>query len=142
MFTLQRLWLKEMFCRSLVPGICCLWAPCARCMRSDSFISFPFTFVLTQRLQEYEEVIIPPARPVPPRLTERLVPIAELDGLARGCFPVNLKVLKRMIYTNANGRATQSSIVYNLSFIQQHTNLMKTCSFAVCPIRESNLTFV
>ncbi|KAG8886513.1 hypothetical protein FRB97_003024 [Tulasnella sp. 331] len=41
------------------------------------------------------EVIIPPARPIPPRLTERLVPVSELEELARGCFP-KYRTLNRM----------------------------------------------
>ncbi|KAF8665634.1 hypothetical protein AX16_000089 [Volvariella volvacea WC 439] len=37
--------------------------------------------------EEYEEVIVPPAKPVPPKGAERIVSIQELDALARGCFP-------------------------------------------------------
>jgi len=40
--------------------------------------------------QEYEEVIVPPARSVPPKPTERLIPVAEMNPLAKGCFPVSL----------------------------------------------------
>lgn len=39
-------------------------------------------------LQEYEEVTIPPAKPVPPRQKERLISIGELDELAKLSFPV------------------------------------------------------
>ncbi|KAF6762354.1 Sec63-domain-containing protein [Ephemerocybe angulata] len=39
-----------------------------------------------QSNKEYEEVIIPPPGHVPPRTTERLILINELDPLARGCF--------------------------------------------------------
>lgn len=39
-------------------------------------------------LQEYEEVIIPPARPIPPRAKERLMPVSELEELVKGCFTV------------------------------------------------------
>jgi antiviral helicase SLH1 len=45
--------------------------------------------------QEYEEVIVPPAKPVPPRVAERLIPVNELDPLARGSFPVSLSFLRR-----------------------------------------------
>jgi len=38
--------------------------------------------------QEYEEIIIPPAKVVPPRTSERLILVNELDELARGSFPV------------------------------------------------------
>ncbi|KAJ2920149.1 hypothetical protein MD484_g373, partial [Candolleomyces efflorescens] len=41
---------------------------------------------IRQSEKEYEEVVIPPAKVVPPRATEHLVQIAELDPLARGCF--------------------------------------------------------
>jgi hypothetical protein len=40
------------------------------------------------RRQEYEEVVIPPARPVPPRSSEHLIPVSELDSLCKGSFPV------------------------------------------------------
>jgi antiviral helicase SLH1 len=38
--------------------------------------------------QAYEEVTIPPAKPVPPKVNERLIPVSELDPLAKGSFPV------------------------------------------------------
>ena len=38
--------------------------------------------------QDYEEVTVPPASVVPPRKSERLIPVAELDPLAKGSFPV------------------------------------------------------
>lgn len=41
-------------------------------------------------IRDYEEVTVPPARPVPPRSTERLIPVAELEPLASGSFPVLL----------------------------------------------------
>ncbi|KAF5393646.1 hypothetical protein D9757_000135 [Collybiopsis confluens] len=55
--------------------------------------------------EEYEEVIIPPARPVPPRQTERLVPVAELDHLAKGCFPgyKTLNRIQSIVYSTAYG---------------------------------------
>ncbi|KAF7968884.1 hypothetical protein HWV62_28912 [Athelia sp. TMB] len=37
--------------------------------------------------EDYEEVIIPPAKTVPPRASERLVQVSELDPLAKGSFP-------------------------------------------------------
>ncbi|KIK65385.1 hypothetical protein GYMLUDRAFT_350494 [Collybiopsis luxurians FD-317 M1] len=55
--------------------------------------------------EEYEEVIVPPARPIPPKQTERLVPVSELDELARGCFP-GYKALNRIqsiVYETAYG---------------------------------------
>ncbi|KAG9317584.1 Sec63-domain-containing protein [Chiua virens] len=40
-----------------------------------------------QDYEDYEEVVIPPARMVPPRESERLMPVSELDELARDSFP-------------------------------------------------------
>ncbi|CDO68689.1 hypothetical protein BN946_scf184652.g16 [Trametes cinnabarina] len=37
--------------------------------------------------QDYEEVVIPPAKAVPPRASERLISVSELDPLAKGSFP-------------------------------------------------------
>ena len=42
-------------------------------------------------LQEYEEVIIPPAKSIPPRAEERLIPVSELEELVKGCFTVILE---------------------------------------------------
>ncbi|KAG9002686.1 hypothetical protein FRB94_003721 [Tulasnella sp. JGI-2019a] len=49
------------------------------------------------------EVVIPPARPIPPKLTERLIPVSELDELARGCFPgyASLNRMQSIIYPTA-----------------------------------------
>lgn len=48
----------------------------------------------TREFQEqYEEVTIPPARPVPPKTYERLIPVSDLDPLAAGSFPVGSCVL-------------------------------------------------
>jgi hypothetical protein len=52
--------------------------------------SFWFDHVHSSGSQEYEEVIVPPAKPVPVKSTERLVSVSELDDLAKGCFPVPL----------------------------------------------------
>ncbi|THH33662.1 hypothetical protein EUX98_g543 [Antrodiella citrinella] len=38
--------------------------------------------------EEYEEVIVPPAKALPPKLHERLIQVSELDPLASGSFPV------------------------------------------------------
>nr|GAT54051.1 predicted protein [Mycena chlorophos] len=53
--------------------------------------------------EDHEEVIIPPANPVPPRITERLVPVAELDPLARGSFPgyTTLNRIQSIVYPTA-----------------------------------------
>lgn len=39
--------------------------------------------------QTFEEVIIPPARQIPPKQSEKPVRIADLPPLARGCFPAS-----------------------------------------------------
>lgn len=44
--------------------------------------------------QDYEEVIVPPAKPVPPQASERRIPVSELDPLARGSFPVPICIIK------------------------------------------------
>ena len=49
--------------------------------------------------EEYEEVTIPPARPVPPKTNERLIAVSELDPLARGSFPVGSH-LNRVLVTS------------------------------------------
>lgn len=39
--------------------------------------------------QDWEEVVIPPARAVPPKETESPIQISSLDPLAKGSFPVS-----------------------------------------------------
>ncbi|KZP00099.1 Sec63-domain-containing protein [Calocera viscosa TUFC12733] len=55
--------------------------------------------------EEAEEVIIPPAKPVPPRVGERLMPVSELDNLARGAFPgyKSLNRIQSVVYPTAYG---------------------------------------
>ncbi|CAE6438748.1 unnamed protein product [Rhizoctonia solani] len=59
----------------------------------------------TQRLtnEQYQEVIIPPAKAVPPRINERRIPVGELDVLARGCFPgyQSLNRIQSIVYPTA-----------------------------------------
>ncbi|KAG8680162.1 hypothetical protein FRC08_016498, partial [Ceratobasidium sp. 394] len=59
----------------------------------------------TQRntYEQYQEVIIPPAKTVPPRLNERLIPVHELDALASGCFPgyKSLNRIQSIVYPTA-----------------------------------------
>ncbi|KAK0468427.1 Sec63 Brl domain-containing protein [Desarmillaria tabescens] len=45
-----------------------------------------------QDYEEYLEVVIPPSKPIPPRSTERLIPVSELDPIARGSFPVRRSI--------------------------------------------------
>ena len=44
-------------------------------------------------VQDYEEVIVPPAAPTPTRSTERQKPIAELDEIVRGSFSVRANLV-------------------------------------------------
>ncbi|KAI5119901.1 hypothetical protein M0805_003705 [Coniferiporia weirii] len=54
---------------------------------------------------DYEEVIIPPAKPVPPRATERLVSVSELDDLCKNSFPgyASLNRIQSIVYPTAYG---------------------------------------
>ncbi|KAG6378847.1 Sec63-domain-containing protein [Boletus reticuloceps] len=55
--------------------------------------------------EDYEEVVIPPAKAVPPRESERLIPVSELDELARGSFPgyTSLNRIQSIVYPTAYG---------------------------------------
>lgn len=59
----------------------------------------------TERLfnDDYDEVVVPPSRPVPPKETERLIPVTELDNLAKGCFPgyTSLNRIQSIVYPTA-----------------------------------------
>ncbi|OSX59244.1 hypothetical protein POSPLADRAFT_1048584 [Postia placenta MAD-698-R-SB12] len=56
-----------------------------------------------QDYEDYEEVILPPANAVPPRATERLIPVTELDDLAKGSFPgyTSLNRIQSIVYPTA-----------------------------------------
>ncbi|KAI0775993.1 Sec63-domain-containing protein [Trametes elegans] len=53
--------------------------------------------------EDYEEVVIPPAKTVPPRASERLISVSELDPLARGSFPgyTSLNRIQSIVYPTA-----------------------------------------
>ncbi|KAH9943329.1 Sec63-domain-containing protein [Epithele typhae] len=53
--------------------------------------------------EDWEEVTIPPARMVPPRVSERLIPVAELDPLARKSFPgyASLNRIQSIVFPTA-----------------------------------------
>ncbi|KAL0949691.1 hypothetical protein HGRIS_009728 [Hohenbuehelia grisea] len=55
--------------------------------------------------EEFEEVIIPPSKPVPPKSSERLISVSELDPLARGSFPgyKTLNRIQSIVYPTAYG---------------------------------------
>ncbi|KAG8920164.1 hypothetical protein FRC01_000892 [Tulasnella sp. 417] len=67
--------------------------------------SFGTKFILplgtTRHVDELcEEVIVPPSRPIPPKIDERLIPVAELDPLPRSSFPgyTTLNRMQSIIY--------------------------------------------
>ncbi|KAF9222108.1 Sec63-domain-containing protein [Gyrodon lividus] len=53
--------------------------------------------------EDYEEVTIPPTKTFPPRKSERLIPIFELDELAKGSFPgyTSLNRIQSIVYPTA-----------------------------------------
>ncbi|CCM04831.1 uncharacterized protein FIBRA_07024 [Fibroporia radiculosa] len=53
--------------------------------------------------QAYEEVIVPPAKAVPPRQAERLIAVSELDPLAKGSFSgyTTLNRIQSIVYPTA-----------------------------------------
>lgn len=58
---------------------------------------------IRQDNEEYLEVVIPPSKPIPPRSTERLIPVSELDPIARGSFPgySSLNRIQSIVYPTA-----------------------------------------
>ncbi|KAI0265187.1 Sec63-domain-containing protein [Gloeopeniophorella convolvens] len=76
----------------------------------------------------YEEVVIPPAKSIPPRATERLVPISELDDLAKQSFPgyATLNRMQSIIYPTAYGSnenmlgKTDIAMLTILRVLEQH----------------------
>ncbi|KNZ73815.1 Putative helicase mug81 [Termitomyces sp. J132] len=55
--------------------------------------------------EEYEEVIVPPAKTVPPKASERLLPVSELEPLAKESFPgyTSLNRIQSIVYPTAYG---------------------------------------
>ncbi|KAL5530172.1 MUG81 [Sanghuangporus sanghuang] len=55
--------------------------------------------------EDYEEVIVPPARPIPPGASERLILVSELDELCKGSFPgyASLNRIQSIVYPTAYG---------------------------------------
>ncbi|KAH9482395.1 Putative helicase mug81 [Psilocybe cubensis] len=55
--------------------------------------------------EEYEEVVIPPAKPVPPRSSERLINISELESIVQGSFTgySALNRIQSIVYPTAFG---------------------------------------
>ncbi|KAI0049650.1 Sec63-domain-containing protein [Auriscalpium vulgare] len=58
-----------------------------------------------RQAETYEEVVIPPAKAVPPRSTERLISVSELDHVAKGSFPgyKSLNRIQSIVYPTAYG---------------------------------------
>ena len=46
-------------------------------------------YIRLTECQYYEEFVVPPAKAIPPRITERLISVDELDEIARKSFPVH-----------------------------------------------------
>ncbi|KAI0303873.1 Sec63 Brl domain-containing protein [Russula brevipes] len=53
---------------------------------------------MLNRYQYYEEVVVPPAKAMPPRSTERLIPVNGLDDLARKSFPDAIHYLSNCLW--------------------------------------------
>jgi antiviral helicase SLH1 len=76
-------------------------------------------------------MIIPAARAVPLRETERLIPITELDPLANGCFPVFVTCCALEHHELDSRRATRTLTGYSQLYIPRHIIQMKICSYVV-----------
>lgn len=74
---------------SLEASICCRLGPAEKRGRRVYLVLHSRVGQTNQPLQGYEEVIVPPAKVIPPSATERQITVAELDPLARGSFPVS-----------------------------------------------------
>ncbi|KAF9569347.1 Sec63-domain-containing protein [Agrocybe pediades] len=73
--------------------------------------------------EEYEEVIIPPANPVPPKASERLISISELDPLVKGSFPSykSLNRIQSIVFPTAYGSNENLLICGNLFHLTQQS---------------------
>ncbi|KAH9049582.1 Sec63-domain-containing protein [Lactarius hengduanensis] len=73
---------------------------------SQSGQKFALPVGTTRHVEDYyEEVVIPPAKKIPPRATERLISVHELDDLAKQSFPgySSLNRMQSIIYPTAYG---------------------------------------
>ncbi|KAH9061031.1 Sec63-domain-containing protein [Lactarius vividus] len=73
---------------------------------SQSGQKFALPVGTTRHIEDYyEEVVIPPAKKIPPRATERLISVHELDDLAKQSFPgySSLNRMQSIIYPTAYG---------------------------------------
>ncbi|KAH9940596.1 Sec63-domain-containing protein [Amylocystis lapponica] len=95
--------------------------------------------------EDYEEVIIPPAKAVPPRLTERLIPVSELDPLAQGSFPgyTSLNRIQSIVFatayqSNENMLVCDVAMLSILRVLQQHRSTASyTAPIAATIIRDA-----
>jgi hypothetical protein len=76
-------------------------------------------------------MIIPPARAVPPRAAECLIPITELDPLAGGCFPVFVAYHALELHELGSRRDMRPSTGYSQLYIPRHIIQMKIYSYVV-----------
>jgi hypothetical protein len=96
MYILQVGRLKGVSFLSLDQSICCRLVQIDKFTRSVLLnTGFLLSFTNTVTLQEYEEVIIPPPKAIPPKAEERLMPVSELEELVKGCFTVILESPQR-----------------------------------------------
>ena len=91
MYILQVGRLKGVSFLSLDQSICCRLVQIDKFTRSVLMNTGSCRHTHLIPFQEYEEVIIPPAKPIPSRAEERLMPVSELEELVKGCFTVNLE---------------------------------------------------
>lgn len=119
MYILQVGCLKGVSFLSLDQSICCRLVQIDKFTRSVLLNTESCHHLIP--FQEYEEVIIPPAKPIPRRAEERLMPVSELEELVKGCFTVILEIprcwprdlLKDQGYTSLN---RIQSIVYPTAY--------------------------
>lgn len=90
--------------------------------------------------KDYEEVIVPPAKTVPPRASERLVPCSELPPLAKASFPVgSFSTSPYPFFTRIQGYKTLNriqSIVYPTAY-RSNENMLICGAFLFPPSRPS-----
>ncbi|KAI0254907.1 Sec63-domain-containing protein [Lactifluus subvellereus] len=92
----------------------------------------------------YEEIVVPPAKKVPPRATERLIPVDELDDLAKRSFPgySSLNRMQSIIYPTAYGSnenmlgKTDVAMLTILRVLNQHRTQSKLESLPASIRRE------
>ncbi|OBZ76331.1 putative helicase mug81 [Grifola frondosa] len=102
--------------------------------------------------EDYEEVVIPPAKAVPPRMSERLIPVSELDPLAKGSFPgyTSLNRIQSIVYPTAyqsnenmlicaptGAGKTDVAMLAILRVLDQHRTSTVTGNLAATILRDS-----